>query len=716
MPSLILKGGREADRLLLMHTFEHIVIACAITLPASGVMAQANHVQPDTIHHEQRLDDVVVRGQGGGYRSRVRVDNVELIGADQLVRAACCNLGESFVANPSVDVNYSDAATGARQIKLLGLSGTYVQMMVENMLALRGAAIPYALNFVPGPWMQSIQVSKGASSVKNGYESITGQINIEYLKPQGTDGVRANAYLDSQLKYELNLDASHHFTDRLSASILTHFEDRQQEHDGNGDGFVDMPRQRQWNVMPRVAYVSPRWISQLSVRALGDKRESGQLCSFVPAYPDDMPYLVNVSTDRYEAQWKNGFPFGDDHNTSLALMVNGSWHDARNGFGLTHYDILQKNGYAQLMFETDLTERHNLSIGLSVNHDYYKTHRYRYAPDAGLNDPYYIDIPGLDPSMVYNMHMREKETTSGAYAQYTYKVGETFTLMAGLRADYSDLYQRRFVTPRLHLKYSPSDIFTLRASAGKGYRTPQLLAENVPMLLSGRTLYVENSESFFFPQEEAWNYGLSTSLSLPIADRTLALNAEYYYTDFVQQLVIEYPEVYYHQGEADAWAIVMHPLTGQSYSHTLQVDATYPFFDGFEAMAAFRYNDARTTYRDGNLRRRPLTSSYKGLVTLTYKTPLEFWQFDVTGQLNGGGELYDRTAYPAYFQLQAQVTREFRHFSLYVGGENLTGYKMDHPIQHAAQPWSPSFDATQVWGPTEGAMFYVGLRLKFESF
>lgn len=697
---------------------------CAIILPATGVMAQANIARQDTIHHEQRLDGVEVQAKSGLSHSRVRAENVELIGADQLVRAACCNLGESFVANPSVDVSYSDAATGARQIKLLGLSGTYVQMMVENMPALRGAAIPYSLSYIPGPWMQSIQVSKGASSVKNGYESITGQINIEFLKPQGTDGVRANAYLDSKLKYELNLDASKHFTNRFSASVLAHFEDRQQAHDDNHDGFVDMPRQRQWNVMPRLAYVSPHWISQLSVRALRDERESGQLCDFQPANPQDQPYLINVKTDRYEAQWKNGFPFGDDHNTSVALMVNGSWHDAKNGFGVTHYDILQKNGYAQLMFETDLTERQNLSVGLSVNHDYYKINDYRYNRFANHNEPYHANITGFDHSKIYDRYTLERETTSGAYAQYTYKVEEKFTLMAGLRADYTDLYQRWFVTPRLHLKYSPSEVFTVRASAGKGYRTPHLLAENVPMLLSGRNLYTENPNAYYFPQEEAWNYGLSTSLNLPIADRDLALNAEYYYTDFAQQLVIEYPEGYYHQSVTGpyshqsvlySWAIVMHPLKGQSFSHTIQVDATYPFFDGFEAMAAFRYNDARTTYRDGKLRRRPLTSRYKGLVTLSYKTPLEFWHFDVTGQLNGNGVLYDQTKYPAYFQLQAQVTREFRHFSLYVGGENLTGYKMDHPILGTDQPWSPVFDATQVWGPTEGAMFYVGMRLKFES-
>ena len=237
-------------------------------------VSQQMLAQTDSIADTRELKAVVVKATNG-IKSRFRVDNAEIIGQGQLIRAACCNLGESFTANPSVDVSYSDAATGAKQIKLLGLSGTYVQMLTENVPNLRGAALPYSLGYVPGPWMQSIQVSKGASSVKNGYESTTGQINIEFLKPQGTDGVRANVYQDSELKTEVNLDGSVHLNERLSTATLLHFENRQMDHDGNGDGFMDMPKLRQYNVMHRWAYVSPRWISQLMLRGLHDERNGG---------------------------------------------------------------------------------------------------------------------------------------------------------------------------------------------------------------------------------------------------------------------------------------------------------------------------------------------------------------------------------------------------------------------------------------------------------
>lgn len=683
-------------------------------LMSAVCLSQAQHVKTEYTDFENdtlQLDQVEVN-MARGNRLKVQhvTTNTEIIGQQQLVMAACCNLGESFVTNPSVDVNYSDAATGAKQIKLLGLSGTYVQMMTENVPNLRGAAIPFALSFVPGPWMQSIQVSKGASSVRNGYESTTGQINIEYLKPQAIDGVRANAYLDNQLKYELNLDASHHFTDKFSASILTHFEDRQEAHDGNGDLFVDMPKQRQWNVMPRLAYVSPNWISQLFVRALHDERMSGQI-GHKAKHLSTLPYVININTDRYEAQWKNGFPFNDGHNTSVALMLHGSWHDAENSFGLRDYNVLQKNGYAQLMFESDLTERHNISIGASVNHDYFKERLAKHRMTYTDNNPH-----PYDPNPEYDRGQRWIETTSGLYAQYTYKIDEMLSVMAGFRGDYSDIYRYWFFTPRFHLKYSPNELFTVRASAGKGYRTPHDLAENAPLLITGREPLLLNGDSQ--EQEEAWNYGLSASLSIPVGGKDLELNAEYYYTNFLHQMVIDHEE----QHEViDGNHLFLQYLTfsklhGKSYSHTLQVDASYPLIDGLTALAAFRYNDARTTYLDGKLHQRPLTSRYKGLLTLSYKTPLEFWQFDVTGQLNGPGELYDhQTKYPAYFQLQAQVTREFEHFSLYVGGENLTNYKIKDPIFHADNPWSQHFDATQVWGPVEGAMFYAGIRIKFEK-
>lgn len=633
---------------------------------------------------EQNLQEVVVSATNG-IHSKLKTSNTEIIGTAQLRRAACCNLGESFTLSPSVDVNYSDAATGAKQIKLLGLSGRYVQMLTENIPNLRGAAIPYSLSFIPGPWMQSIQVSKGASSVKNGYESITGQINIEFLKPQDIDGFRGNAYFDSRTKMEANADGNIHLNDRLSTALLLHFDNLQSEHDNNHDGFIDMPRQRQFNFINRWAFFSPNYISQLSAHIIYDKRTSGMSTHHKPEM--EMPrYIVDSRTDRYELQWKNAIMFDENHNSSIALMLHGSIHDADNLFGNTVYNVNQKNGFAQLMFETDIKEGHNLAVGASLNHDRYKE---------------YFD--GTTISLPHNQSS-DSETTTGIYAQYTFSPDNRLTIMPGVRYDYSNRYGG-FVTPRLHIKFSPSNRFSLRASAGKGYRSPHALAENFTLLAGGRTLIVAEN----LRQEEAWNTGASLNFNFPVCGKMLDFNIEYYYTHFVNQVVMTV------DGSAGPHTFAFGNLDGKSYSHTFQIDATYPFFEGLMATAAFRLNDTRATY-DGVLRHTPLTPRYKGLLTLSYKTPTEIWQFDITGQLTGKGSLYNREEYPSYFQLQAQATREFRNFSIYIGGENLTNYRMRNPVIGADNPWSQSFDATQIWGPIDGAMAYIGIRLKFEHY
>lgn len=660
-----------------------------IILGAIALISTSSFAQTDSISSEQHLKSVTVNAQLG-MKSQSRVDNTEIIGRNQLVRAACCNLGESFTTNPSVDVSYSDAATGATQIKLLGLSGTYVQMLTENIPNLRGASIPYSLGFVPGDWMQSIQVSKGASSVKNGYESMTGQINIEFLKPQGIDGVRGNVYFNSETALEANADASIHLNDKLSTSLLLHVEDSERDHDKNGDGFMDMPKRLQYNFMHRWAYVSPKFISQLSMRVLNDRRHSGQSKHLdTKLWSNSRLYTIETMNSRVEAQWKNAIILSPEHNSSIALMLHGSHHSGSYDFGNNRYNVQQTNGYAQLMYETDFNENHNLSVGASYNHD-----RFNEEDKSAINEGHLNNVP------IYATH----EAVAGIYAQYTYKLGDKLTVMPGIRGDISSKYNG-FITPRLHIKYSPTDFLTIRASAGKGYRTPHAIAENVSIMASGREIYIEDN----LKQEEAWNYGLSASLNVPIAGKKLELNAEYYYTDFKNQMIVNYDGKTYGKH-----SISFENLNGKSYSRTMQIDATYPFFEGFSATGAFRFNDVRTTY-DGVLRNKPLTSRFKGLLTLSYKTPMELWHFDLTGQLNGHGELYDQTKYPTYFQLQAQVTREFRHFSIYVGGENLTNYTIPNPIINASNPWSSSFDATQIWGPTNGAMGYIGIRLKFEK-
>ena len=640
------------------------------------------------VDKEASLQNVTITSRRAGTRKLGGAVNGVMINREELFKAACCNLGESFTTNPSVDVNYSDAATGAKQIKLLGLSGTYVQMLTENLPNFRGAAAPYALDYVPGPWMKSIQVSKGSSSVRNGYESITGQIDVEYLKPDDDQGVTVNLFGNTMGRFEANADANVHMNDRLSTEILAHYQNEWGHHDQNDDGFQDQPNVRQWNLQNRWKYKDDSYIFHGGLGIIKEKREGGQTehSSYLSPLTSHL-FKIGIETDRYEGYMKHAFILDPEHGTNIALMGNVSLHQLDASYGEKLYGVNEKTAYAQLLFETNFTEQHNLSAGLSLNHDYLRE----------------------EVRVKSEKFATAKETTPGAYLQYTYNLNEKLVAMAGLRVDHSSEYGT-FFTPRFHVKWTFNEIVSLRLSAGKGYRTIHALAENNNLLASGRTLVIGDLE-----QEAAWNYGISSSCYIPLFGKTLKLNAEYYHTRFSNQAVIDY--------DSNPLFITIANLDGKSYSNTVQVDATYPIVSGLELTAAWRLNDVKCTY-GGELMEKPLTSRYKGLVTASYKTPLGLWQFDATLQLNGGGRmptpytLADGTPswdsrFKAYEQVSAQITRWFRHFSIYIGGENLTGFRQKQPIINAADPWSSTFDPTMVWGPVQGAMFYAGIRINF---
>ena len=575
----------------------------------------------DSIFKDETLQEVKVVARKSGTSRLAGAVNGIAVNKDELFKAACCNLGESFTTNPSVDVAYNDATTGARQIKLLGLSGTYVQMLTENLPNFRGAAIPYALGYVPGPWMKGIRVSKGSASVKNGYESITGQINVDYLKPEDEQQVEVNLFGDTKSRIEANADANVHLSDKWATEILLHHENILKNHDDNGDGFYDMPGREQYNVQNRWVYKGKNYIFHGGLGALKEIRTSGQDEEHV--HSDDI-YRIKLHTNRYEGYMKHAFILNHEHGTNIAFMSSASMHQLDAQYGNKFYDLNEKNLYGSLIFETNFTHQHNLSVGLSVNHDYLGQRanvNVSPRPTVGIEDSPYL--------LSEMQRMNEKETTPGAYAQYTYTLGTKLTAMAGVRFDHSSLYGN-FFTPRFHVKYSPVDAISIRLSAGKGYRTVFGLAEYNYLLASGRNLNIGEDLQL----EEAWNYGLSTAFYIPMFGKTLKLN------------------------------------------------------------------------------------------TASYKTPLGLWQFDATVQLNGGGRnpepylLADGSQswsprFHSFEQVSAQVTRWFRHWSIYVGGENLTGFKQKAPIYGSSNPWGSDFEPTLIWGPVEGRMFYAGVRVHF---
>jgi outer membrane receptor for ferrienterochelin and colicin len=616
---------------------------------------------------------VVTTSTPGTSYDRKSISNLQNITSGELCKAACCNLSESFETNPSVDVAYSDAATGAKQIKLLGLAGSYVQMLNENVPTLRGIASPYGLGYTPGPWMESILLSKGAASVINGYESVTGQINVEYLKPSNSDRLGINIFGSDAGRLEGNLNAAIPINKHLSTGILAHVEDELMELDMNGDGFMDQPKVKQQNILNKWQYLHDKYMLNVLLRFLNEDRTSGQLKGIVN------PYTIDINSKRYEFYAKNGYLFKDRHESSLGLIISGSLHQNESLFGTKTYTGEQKNWYANLIFQTALSKKHKLSTG------------------GGLNYDSYAETLNTNP-------FNNNESTPGIFAEYTFNQLDKFIILAGARADYSSLYGL-FFTPRLHLKYALAKSFNLRASAGKGYRTPNVLAENSFLLASSRTINIAND----LKQEEAWNYGITATAHIPIYKRELTLQGEYFYTNFINQTVSDLDS-----NPHEANLINIHK---GSFANSIQLEASMEILKGWTLTAAHRITDSKQTIK-GELREKPLTNRYKSLITTSYQTPLKKWQFDFTAQLNGGGRMPNpdvnnplwNKEFKPYSVFNAQITKYFRTWSIYIGSENIGNYTQNNPIIDVANPSGSNFDATMIWGPVHGRKIYAGLR------
>ncbi|MDR0700397.1 MAG: TonB-dependent receptor [Tannerella sp.] len=640
------------------------------------------------LNGEVELDEIVVHERHLGMVSpRGSIIQTQRITHNELYRAACCNLAESFETNPSVDVSFADAATGARQIKLLGLPGTYVQMLTENYPNFRGAASLYGLDYVPGAWMESIQISKGTSSVKNGYEALAGQINVEFKKPATADIFSANLFANDAGRYEANSDASWHINDNLSTGLLVHYSSDGEQHDDNDDGFLDMPLKEQVNLMNRWQHRVDNYISQYGLRYLHENRTGGQATKHLHVAD---PYRIMLNTNRIEGFTKQAYIINPDKVESIALILSGSRHEQRSTYDRTPYNVYQNNIYASLMYEKEFLPMHSISTGLSLNYD------------------------GFDENLTRNGEKSvfdRTEVVPGAYMQYTYNLNDKFILLAGIRADHSSIY-KFFVTPRIHLKYNIFEWFHVRASAGKGFRTANVLAENNFLLSSSRKMMIADN----LDQEEAWNTGVNFSFYVPLGGKELSINTEWYYTNFNKQVVVDM--------DSNPHEVRFYNLNGKSYSNSFQVEATYqfPFLRGFTLTGAYRNTDTKTDYRNVNggvLRlKKPLVSDYKGLLTASYQTPLKKWQFDLTGQFNGGGRMSAPDTYNPLWEADfspynvwnVQITKLFRQWSIYAGAENLFGFTQDNPIIDAANPRSDNFDGSMIWGPVLGRKLYVGLR------
>ena len=681
-----------------------ILIAFAATVSAQ-VVDQHGHVVDTTSIYGERADSldaaVFTSNREGNYISRFKDVRTEVISAAGLCKMACCNLAESFENSASVTVGYSDAVTGARQIRLLGLSGVYTQMLDETRPVMRGLSAPFGLSYVPGQWLESIQIAKGSSSVINGVECMTGQINMEHRKPTDEKPLFLNAAVMSDTKMDFNIASSLQMGYKWSTVILGHVSGNIKSHDMNSDGFLDEPNMLQFNLSNRWLYQADNGVQvRFGVRAIQDNRKGGQIKSIVNPWETD---ILNRSLNGY---LKVGVPLNEDNSQNIALIADYSYQDMDSFFGATKYIAGQHSAFTNLLYQNVINDSHRFTLGLNGTFDRYDEDFSRIVAAGTAAKQGITDL-----------------ANAGVFGEYTFHAGEKFTAIAGLRGDW--FYGQGFkVSPRATIKYMPVEEIVIRANGGRGLRYSTPLVDNIGVFSTGKLFTGSYNDHIL---EDAWTFGGNITYYMPFgASSNTYISFDYFRTQFAQQMVVDY--------EQQLNIIDFYALDGRkSFTDNYQIDFSVDPVERFNITATFRYTNAKIQLKGSEAPvEKPMTSRFKGVLNLQYATHLNKWIFDFTASLNGSCRVYDFMAddkdadgnllykngrTPMYPLLYAQVTRRFKGWDVYIGAENLTNFRQKNVIQGAVRDengyvnaYQPSFDASCVWGPLMGIKAHVGFR------
>ncbi|MFV8465692.1 TonB-dependent receptor plug domain-containing protein [Flavobacterium sp. LB1P62] len=654
-----------------------------------------------TLFSQEKLNEVkVIKKQKGIQKSFTVTGNTTLITSKELLKAACCNLAESFETNPSIDVSFSDALTGTKQIKMLGLTSPYLMITEENIPSVRGASQAYGLSFTPGTWVESIQITKGAGSVVNGYESISGQINTELIKPINDIPFFLNAYGSSDSRFELNTHFNRKISDKWSSSLFLHGNTRIAKTDMNNDGFLDNPLAKQINILNRYQYYNPEkgWVSFINFRYMNDEKQTGELDFDQDKDKGTTNYWGSeINTKRFDVSTKVGYVFKDLPYQSIGFQNAFNSHNQQSYFGLNQYNIKQSSYYSNLIFNSIISNIMNkFAAGLNFTYD-------KYQEFVNINDFSRID------------------NSVGAFFEYTYDNEDNFSIILGGRIDNHNRLGT-FLTPRLHVRYNPWEKGVLRFSAGRGKRSANIFAENQQLFASSRTFDVldSNGKIYGLNPEIAWNYGVSFVQKFILFGKSADVGFDFYRTDFQNQVIVDVLQ--------SPQQVLFYNLNGKSVANSLQVEFNYEILDHFNFRSAYKYYDVRTDYISGNYQK-PLQAKHRFFGNLEYETHIgekgKQWKFDYTFNWIGKQQLPNTASNPmndrlpefspSYSLMNAQITRTFSStFEMYVGGENIGNYTQEKVILGSENPFGPNFDTSIVYAPVFGQMYYAGLRFKIK--
>ena len=649
----------------------------------SHVMKESNLGELDEIEVTERRKSL--------QRSYLSAQNITKISSEELLKAACCNLSESFETNPSIDINFSDALTGTKQINMLGLSSPYIMITQENIPFVRGASQVYGLTYTPGPWIESIQVTKGTGSVVNGFESIVGQINAELKKPSLTNPFFLNAFASVNGRKEFNFHLNKTLSQKFSLGIYGHASTRTMITDNNDDGFLDMPKTWQINFLKRLQYTDAEngFVGFLSLRFLNDRKKSGETTFNGRSNNlNRISWGSEIFTQRADASLKIGYVFPLITYQSIGFQSAYSKHNQESFFGIRDYNISHVSYYSNLIFNSIITNtKHKFKTGLNFSRDIYSEN---------------IDTD------LYN----RTDDVFGMFFEYTYDNLENLNLIAGLRLDNHNNIGT-FLSPRLHLRYQKNETPTIfRISVGQGRKVGNIFAENQNIFASNRTIQIfpSNGSIYGLKPEIAWNYGLSITRNLNLFNRSADIILDFYNTTFLNQVVADFEKLNY---------IQFYNLSGKSFSKSFQIEFNYKASNNISTRIAYKNENVKVSYRDGFKRKplRPYSRFFFNIEYNTVSTNGKGWRNDFTYNIVGKqrvpANLLDLNGFVAssYNIINFQTAKVFSpKFELYLGGENLLNVRQKNPIIAADNPFGRNFDASLVYAPVFGRFLYSGIR------
>ena len=646
------------------------------------------------IEESNELNEVIVsKRKNTIQKSYFKTQNIVNVSSDELLKAACCNVSESFETNPSIDVSYSNAITGVKQVRMLGLESPYLLITEENIPMVRGASQVYGLSFIPGPWVESMQITKGTGSVVNGFESISGQINIELKKPVNEAPLFINVFRSSMGRNEFNFHLNKKLNPKLNTIFFVHADNNTSIHDDNSDGFLDHPTFKGFNFFNRYQYtdLEKGIVSFLGFRYMKNDKKAGEDVANLKL--KRMAWVSEIKTDRFDSNFKLGYVNPRIPYRSTGFQMAYSAHNQKSFFGLRDYNIKQNSFYSSFLY--------NSIIGNTMN-----------KIKTGLNF-YYDDFEEIVDQTKTNYNRIDKSI--GGFFEYSYDNLDDVSLVAGLRYDIHNNLGS-FITPRMHVRYQPFEKSVLRFSIGSGRKSSNIFSENQEIFSTGREIKIKNENGNFYGlnSEKALNYGLSFRQGFNLNNQDGDITIDYYVTDFENQIVVDWEK----QGQ-----LSFYNLEGKSYAKSFQIELDYSISNNINFKSAFKNYNVKKQYNSG-FKQNPLTPKNRFFINIDFfSTPKNNgsqWKFDFTYNRIGKQRLpihSDQSLFngwsPSYTLLNSQLTRVFsENFEIYFGGENIGSYTQENPILSSENPFGMNFDSTLVYAPIIAPMLYLGIRLK----